>query len=411
VALLRAGMRVSTRHLRRLVRGARVAAHDEVNPDLEPVRPFSITSGPFLGVLRRLHLTRADRTPRALVLVAIAWVPLFVAAGSHWIAGGRAPAILRDLSVHVRLLIAIPLLVLASRMLEQRCGIALAQLYDGDFAPRPQLDGIVDRARRLRGSRLVELGIALVVVLAGQAIAWGVIPRSGLFSGGDTGGASFARIWYAMVSLPIAQFLYFDWLWQWIVWTYVVVRLSRLNLHTVATHPDSAGGIGFLDEPLSAFACFVLAGSTMMAAAWITRVLEHDATAGSFTIDFVCILVVIMVVAVGPLCLFAPMLYRARHRGGPQYDALALDYARDFHGTWVHDRKREQGSADVRSMNDMIGVVGHVKKIRLVPVSQRAIVALWVAAAAPMLPLAAALMPLDELVRKLGDALLAGLPV
>jgi hypothetical protein len=49
--------------------------------------------------------------------------------------------------------------------------------------------------------------------------------------------------------------------------------------------------------------------------------------------------------------------------------------------------------------------------VRLVPFRARAVIAIWAATIAPILPIAATVMPPDELVKKLGDALLAGLPM
>lgn len=378
-------------------------------------RPFSISSGPFLDVLRRLRMTRPDRMPRATLLVAIAWLPLVIGGIIEVMLGHAPSALLYDLSVHARLLIAIPLLVQANHLLDQRCESAVSQLYRGDFADKAQLDRIVDRAERLRSSRLVELGIAAVVVLGGQAVAWGLVAKTGLFWGATSaGGVSFTRVWYAMVALPIAQFLYFDWLWQWAIWSYLVIRVSRLHLATIATHPDNAAGLGFLDEPLSAFGGFVLACSTMMAGAWATQVVESHVSPQTFLPHFLLFLVTVGVIACVPLCFYIPKLYRTRHRDGRKYNELALDYVRGFHRKWVDGHHRDQtlqGNPDVRSLNDMIAAVDHVKHCRLVPFSARSIFEIWVAAALPMIPLATAVVPLNELIKKLADALLAGLPV
>jgi hypothetical protein len=375
---------------------------------------FSVTDGPYLAVLRRLHLTRRDHTPRATVLVAIAWVPLVLGGLLDALLGWRPPELLWDLSVHVRLLVGVPLLVHAGRLLGDRCASSVAQLYAGDFAEPAELDPIVARAMRLRHARIVELAIAGLVVVSGQVEVWRM-GSSGAFSGvGELGGFSFARLWYAAVALPLTQFLFYDWLWQWVVWTYVVVRVSRVHLATIGTHPDGAGGIAFLEDPLTAFAVFTLAVSTMMAAAWDTRVLEHGATPEAFVVQFLCVVAVLTVIAVWPLFLYVEKLYRTRFRDRRRYDELALGYVRAFDRKVVEADPGEQralNAPEIRTLNALIKSVEHAEHTRLVPCTPRALAGIWLCAALPMIPLAAMSMPIQEVMKKLAEGMLAGLPI
>src|SRR4051812_23393490 len=206
--------------------------------------PFSITQGPFLRGLRRLGLARADGSVRTWRLVAIAWGPL--ALGGLVRAAGGIPVapLVRDLSVHTRLLVGIPLLVQAERILEQRCRSAIEQLRAGRFAERAALDRILDLAGCLRESRSILLVIVALAVLGGQALLWGFSSLTGPFAGiAERGELSLSSLWYVFVAWPIAQILVLRWLWNWAVWSYVTVRLSRLPLATIATHPDRAAGL------------------------------------------------------------------------------------------------------------------------------------------------------------------------
>jgi hypothetical protein len=380
----------------------------------EAPRTFSITQGPVLRVLRRLHLTRPDGSARAWPLVAVAWGPL--AAGALvCVAAGRSPApILRDLSVHTRLLIGIPLLIQAERILEQRCRSAVDQLYAGQFADRAVVDRILDRAERLRDSRPAVLALAVLALLGGQALLWGFSGPTGLFAAiSEPGELSFARLWYVFVAWPIAQLLVLRWLWHWSIWSYIAVHLSRLPLATIATHPDRAAGIGFLGEPIHGFSGFVLALSAVMASGWLTQILDGRASLQAFVPVFAAFLVLAAAVACGPLLLFIGMLYRARHREIDRYNRLALDYVRAFHRKWIEDRSdRDEllGTADLQSLNDLCGAYGSLERARLVPFGPRTIAGLLVAAIVPMLPVVVATMPLDELLRGLVHVLLGTLP-
>lgn len=380
-------------------------------PAIGAPRQFSIARGPSLRLLQQLHLTRADGTPRIWALVAIAWVPLVAGALLRVAMGDRPAPILFDLSVHARLLIGIPLLIHAGRILEQRCRGAVDLLYRGNFAERAAVDRIFDRAERLRDARLVEVAMVVLVVAGAQALLWGVFGPTGLFSGiSEAGELSFARLWYMTVSWPIAQLLFLRWLWNWTIWSYVLVRLSRLPLAATATHPDQAAGLGFLGGPIQGFAGFVLAIAVVLASSWGTQILAGRALQ-AFVPSFAGFLVLALAAACGPLLGFVGILNRARHREIAQYHGLALDYVRAFHHRWIARRcETEQllGTLDLRSLNDLFSAYQSLARVRLVPFGRPQIKIIGGAAIIPMIPLAATVVPLDELIRTLGRALLGG---
>ena len=377
-------------------------------------RPFSLADDPFLRALHRLHLTRRDGSPRAWAIVAIAWMPLLVSALLRVGVGQRPSPILHDLSAHVRLLIGIPLLIEAERLLEPRCQAVIDQLYRGRLAEPAALDRIVERAGRLRDARLVELALLAIVGLGGLAVVWGHVGPTGLFSGiSEAGSISFARAWYVLVALPITQFLMLRWLWHWGIWSYVEVRVARLPLATIATHPDRAAGLGFLATPLAAFAGFVLAIAATMAAAWGTKILDGQATLPTLVPSFLGFVVLALMVACGPLLLFIRPLYRARLRELPRYHGLALDFVRTFHRKWIEGRPAGEplvSTPDLSAWNDLCGAYGSLVQVRLVPFGPRAVIGIVIAAVIPMLPLVAMTMPLTELLAKIARALLGGLP-
>lgn len=380
----------------------------------EAPEPFSITQGPFLRLLRRLHLSRADGSARAWPLVVVAWGPLMLGGLVSVASGHRISPILRDISVHTRLLIGLPLLIQAERILEQRCRSAVEQLYAGQFAERAVIDRIIGRAERLRESRPLVLAIAAFALLGGQALLWGFSSLTGPFAGiAESGDLSFTRLWYGFVAWPISQFLVLRWLWHWVIWSHVTVQLSRLPLATIATHPDHAAGIGFLNEPINGFSGFVFALSALLASGWLTQVLHRRVPLQTFVPEFIAFVVLAAIVACGPLLLFIGMLYRARHREIDRYNGLALDYVRAFHRKWIEDRSERDellGTADLQALNDLCGAYEHLEKARLVPFGPRTLVGLLIAAVVPMLPLVAAAMPLNELLKQLVRVLLGALP-
>jgi hypothetical protein len=380
---------------------------------VEP-RMFSLASSPVYRVLRRLHLLNAAGRPYVLRIVAIAWLPLCI-AGLTRLAYLEMPApILLDISVHVRLLVAIPLLLKAEDLLDQRCRGAIKQLYEGRLAPGASLDHIITRAERARDSRAAELLIGCIVLAMGVAGVTHVIGPTGVVAGvSEPQAVTFARVWYVLVSLPIVQFLIVRWLWHWCIWSYIVIRVSRLPLHMNASHPDHAGGIGFLSSPVTSFAGYVLALAATLSGAWGTQILDGHATLQSFVPTFILFVVVVLVVACAPLLGYTSHLYQARHRDIGANNRLALEFVRAFYGRWIDKLGKADDLAqwpDYTRLTDMGGSYESLVKIRLVPIGPRSVLSIWAAAVAPMLPLVATTMPLDKLLLDIGHALLGGLP-
>ena len=59
--------------------------------------------------------------------------------------------------------------------------------------------------------------------------------------------------WYILISLPILYFFLACWAWLFLLWAWFLFRTSRLDLELTPTHPDRAGGLGFLGWSMVSF--------------------------------------------------------------------------------------------------------------------------------------------------------------
>lgn len=381
-------------------------------PPPPPNQKFSIISGgPWNELARRLHLLRPDGVLRVWRLVAFAWVPLVLATAVRMAFGRAADPMMLDLSVHVRFLVSLPLLVVSERLLEPQCRVAIDQLYTGRFADPHALDTVLARAERMRDRPWAELVLAALALAGGQLVLWGVAGPTGLFHGIDVAQTSFARIWYTALALPLLQFLTLRWLWRWLLWCWILWRLSRLPLAGVATHPDGAAGLGFLGAPVTGFAAFVLAFSSMLAAAWGTQLIDGYVTTPSLLPSMILFLVIAFLASCGPLLPFSLHLFNARRQALAVYSPFALDYVRDFHHKWIDQRGGEPvlGTPDLQSLADLGNSYRVIETTGLFLFSTRKLTELWLAAIIPMLPLALTQVSVEVVVRRIGSALFGGL--
>ena len=378
-------------------------------------RVFSINEGgPFDHLIRKLHLLRPSGMIRVWWIVVLAWVPLMLGATLRTAFGVPLNPIVLDISVHVRFLVALPLLLWSSTLLEPQCRGVLRMLYEGQLAEPAALDRIVERGERLRDSGWVEAALVVIAVAVGQLGLWGVTGPTGLFHGiREHQDWSFARVWYGTVSLPLLQFLTLRWFWRWIVWTYMLERFSRLPLAATAMHPDRAAGLSFFAWPIGGYTWFVVAFASVLAGAWGTQLLDHRVTVPSLAPTLVAFVVIAVVVGYAPLMLFCGHLYRARRRDLASHGLFSLDYMRLFEAKWIRGGRSEPvlGTADIQSLADIGNAYQVVLTTRVTVFHPMRIKNLAIAVVVPMLPLVATVVPLNEIIPKLGSALLGALPM
>jgi hypothetical protein len=389
---------------------------------VEPRRFSLVRGGPFYRLLCRARLAprldepRGDVLRPSLAVIAFTWGPLMaLALGEHAVEGRWEPLV-RDFSVHARLLVAIPLLFLSDNALHVYTGQSVARFRRCEFADDgATVERVIASAERLRDAVLPERIILVLAVVASQALFWDLLPSAGILRSST---ASIARsptsIWYGLVALPIAQFVFVRWLWRWFIWSRLLWQLSRLRIRLAPLHPDRKGGIGFFAEPAAAFCPGLAAFSAVQAGAWMSRVVYDGASTKAFYAPFWVMVVIGVLFTHGPLFSWSGPLWQTRFRGSRELGYLAVDYARLFQRKWLEgdaaDRDQLLGTSDIQSLADLANSFAIVEDIRLVPFGKRTLIIVIGAIAAPMVPLVLTQIPLAELLHRLTTVALGGLP-
>ena len=386
----------------------------------QPLQLFE--GGPLWRLLLRTRLVvppRAMLVRRIAALVALTWLPLVVltlAAGSAF---GRVELpFSRDLVVHVRFLLAVPVLILGEVMLQRSLTGVLRYLGMSGAVPpseEPKLVNILETARGRRDSLLVEL-LLLAVAFGGAALAFSQTRE--LFLGLSSwrmhpvaagGELTAAGMWHAMISVPLFQFLLLRWLWRLLIWAGVLRGISKLDLGVVASHPDHAGGLGFIGIGQIGFAGFVFAINAVIAASIGEGVMHGAYTLAAQRGAIVGAIVISLVLVLAPLAVFIGPLSRARAVGRLRYGALASHHGRYFEERWLATEdpptKEILEAPDISSLADVQPGFDRVYRMRPLLVGRSEIVPLALAAALPYAPLALLVMPLSEILKKLLGAL------
>jgi hypothetical protein len=392
-------------------------------PLLQEPPDFSLVlGGPLYQLFRRTRLdgdTLELLHRRIVILALLAWVPLLVlsvAEGNAWGAGVKMP-FLYDIDIHARLLLAVPLLILAELVVHQRMRMLVGQFLSRGLIPdaaRANFDAAITAAMRLRNSVAAEVFIIAFVYVVGVGFIWRThfAPDVTSWHGIGTGGTfqpSLAGWWLGCVSLPIFQFLLLRWYFRLFVWTRFLWHVSRLELSFLPMHPDRCGGLSFLAMASQAFAPVLVAQGVVLAGTIADKIFFAGAKLPAFRLEIIGLVTVMVFAVLGPMLVFLPQLAAARRKGLREYGTLAARYARDFERKWLRGGAPADepllGSGDIQSLADLGNSYEVVKEMRLVPFNMLTVLQLAVITLLPVAPLLLTMIPLEELLERLLKAL------
>jgi hypothetical protein len=179
----------------------------------------------------------------------------------------------------------------------------------------------------------------------------------------------------------------------------------------VATHPDRAGGIGFLGARMYGFAGFVVAEGTAVSSVLANQTVREGRLPPLFEVDVIIAAVVVAVMVLGPLCVFIPKLLQTRWRGYEEYGSIASRYVGKFEAAWVRGKAEAEGrellgASDIQSLADMANSFDVVNGMRPVPFSNLVAIAVPVLFLLPIAPLLLMVYPAEELLRRVIGSLL-----
>ena len=226
---------------------------------------FQLSSGGLMHLIQqRMRGPGAGDFPiqtQLLMAVALLWLPLVVLtliAGTFG-ADHIAQPFITDVVPQVRLLIALPLLVLADLAIDPAVRVAVRNLEVSGVVPDEERTRFQAALAKLAQRRDSVWPDVIMLVLA-YGFTWLYQPGYGAAAmetaetswlssvSGGTVSLSIAGWWYVLISGPLFQFILFRWIWRFLIWGGFLYRLSQIPLVLHATHPDLSGGLGMLGQ-------------------------------------------------------------------------------------------------------------------------------------------------------------------
>lgn len=367
----------------------------------------------LLRFQRRIGLAPAEGlgvARRALALALFTWLPvaLWAAFEGRALPGAAGEPLLQHFGVQVRCLVAIPLFVLAEGVAH---GLTMRLL------PHFVHSGLVEPAQRARFLEVLR-GVAKLrdrtlpwVLILGVAIAVQTLGPSDnhelVWAEGDPTPTrfGFGAWWFAWVARPVFIALLLGWLWRLILLCVLFRRIARLDLALVPTHPDRAGGLGFLEAVPMLFSPVALGISAVFASRFAHDVLYHGVHVQSLRAQMIALVVISLLLFLAPLLLWFPPLRAAKRRALLDYATLVGEHGRLVRRRWIlHETLGDApllAAPEIGPVADTITLYESVKKMRTLPIGRSSLLAIGVAAGLPMLPVLAIEIPIRELLLKL----------
>lgn len=211
--------------------------------------------------------------------------------------------------------------------------------------------------------------------------------------------------WYVFVSLPIFQFLLFRWYFRVFIWIRFLWHVSRCELRLIPTHPDRAGGLGFLSLIVVSLAPILAAHGALLAGTIANRIFFQGAKLPDFKMELIGLPVVLLLLVLGPLLLFTPHLGQARRAGLREYGILAQRYVREFDDKWIRGNAPASeplvGTADIQSLADLGNSFEIVSSMSTVPFTKKTVIQLAVITLLPVAPLLLTMISAEEILKSL----------
>jgi hypothetical protein len=385
------------------------------NKDTENFSLF--LGGPLFQLMLRARLTDDAllmMRKRVIVITLLTWLPLLILSllEGHAMGGVAIPFIF-DAEVHVRFLVAVPLLIAAELLVQERMRPVARIFLERHLISEkdlPRYEAAIASAYRLRNSIVAEILLIAFVYIIGIMIIWRqyiAIDAATWYASPSAEGArlSVAGVWFGFVSLPIFQFLLCRWYFRIFIWTRLLWQISRIQLSLVPTHPDRVGGLGFLSMAVQGFVVLAAAHGALLASYLANRILHFGVPLSSFMFEIGAVVVFMLCFALMPLLVFSGQLAATKRAGTREYGTLAERYVRAFDTKWLRsDAPPDEalvGSADIQSLADLSSSFEVVRTMRLAPIVRDDVVRLVIVTLVPVAPLLLTMMPLDELLRRL----------
>ena len=366
------------------------------------------SEGPLYKLYQWTGLAKKHYKQRILIICLLAWLPLVILT---FLTHDHFKSFMRDVDVHVRLLISLAILLYAEVIANERFQIVIRQFLKCHIISErdhKKYETMIARALQFSGSAAIELLLLIFVITIGRWISnhirpfdisvWYAVKQNNMVN------LTLPGYWYAFVSLPIFQFILMRWYYRIIIWYGLLWRISKLKLQLNSLHPDKAGGIGFLVNSIYGLEPFLMAHSFLLAGIILNYILNAHALLWDFRNEMLTWVIILLFIPLIPMIFFVIKLARVKRNGTNEFDVVANRYVTDFRKKWIDEASQHDaqllGTPDIQSLADLSNSFNVSAQMRVIPFAKSTILFILIFTLLPFLPLIFTVIPLEQILKQ-----------
>ena len=344
-------------------------------------------------------------------LILLCWLPIAVLSllklGWH----SFYLLFLRDIATQVRFLIVMPILLFARRSFNISFNKMIHFFHETKIVDEDnenEFERVMGKVEKWRSSKIIDFIIIVLVYSSFYFQENNQINHSNTYAPWHIvdGRVTAGGWWYLVLSLPILQILLYRWLYTILLWILFLRKISKLDLHLSALHPDGMGGLGFLQYTQLSFFPVALAFSALTAGVMNNMIIFSGMSLVEYKIVIGSILVFVLLLFILPLLQLLPLLAKVKRKYFMQYSLqswpIAREYEKQLKAYYLDGEENPDASWHV----DLLGSFEKTRDMKIILIDKTLLIAFAAAVIIPFLPVLAQQVPLKEiLVSLLGKIL------
>ena len=346
-----------------------------------------------------------------IVLILFCWMPLAIMS---FIQLGREQFYLlfiRDIATHVRFILVLPILLLARQTLNKSFNNMIRTFRETKIIDLDNEEGFQEVIKWLikwRDSWLVDILLIVLVYSAFFVQQTRLISETGAYAPWllYENKVTPAGWWYLVFSLPIIQMLLYRWLFTIFLWIIFLRKISRLDLHLSALHPDGMGGLGFMKYTQLGYFPVAFAFSSLTAGALNNMLIFSETSIHDYKVFIGALFIFVLLLFILPLLVFVPLLSTVKRKYFLNYSLQAWPFARRYEKELKEFYKTEENKPDSSWHVDMSDSFEKTANMKIVLIDKTILVAFIVAIIVPFLAVIAQEIPLRDVIFMLASKFL-----
>ena len=368
----------------------------------------SIKTGPghvnpiAVKILNRLKLgviNSESVLKKVIFFSALTWLPLFIITliQNNAINPEITMPFLKDYESYGRFLISIPAIFIAEKFINLQTSSSLVHFVESGIISENNVreyESLLNKYRKLSDSKSLQVVIFIISTLNIFLVKtfWGsLMDFTSWKYDAVNDSITAAGYWYMIISLPVLKYLIFRLFCKFLLWTWFLRNISRMNLNLIAIDPDKSGGLGFLGIVQSSFGFLGFAQAAIASSEIANQVIYNGVPIEEYRFSLLVIPIVV-IVYLSPLFYFSRKLGKLKLDGIMIYSTLTHKYSNLFEDKWIrgnniNDNESILGSGDIQSLADIGATFEVVENIRVFPINLNIFLFMLIMVTIPFIPL------------------------